>query len=511
MNRPVRVRFAPSPTGPLHIGGVRTALYNYLFARQHSGQMILRIEDTDSQRFVPGAEAYILESLAWCGIEIDEGVGVGGPHAPYRQSERRDIYLKYALQLVDAGWAYYAFDSSEELEALRKEYESRGETFAYNYTVREQLATSLALPADEVKARIDRGDQWVIRFKMPENRRVEMDDLIRGHVEVNTSTLDDKVLYKSADALPTYHLANIVDDHLMEISHVIRGEEWLPSLPLHYLLYEAFGWQETRPEFAHLPLLLKPTGGGKLSKRDGDKMGFPVFPLFWKSPTTGETAHGYREDGYFPEAFINMLALLGWNPGTEQELFTMPELIEQFSLERVSKSGARFQPDKAKWFNAQYMHHKTEAELASLYQPILREHGIEVSDAVAGHVAGIMKERATFITDLWELTSFFFIAPETYEEKQVKKYWKGDNPAILQALREVLAGIDDFSLEHTEQVVHAWIEEKGYGMGQVMNTLRLALVGAGKGPGMYDVTSFLGKEECLRRIDHLLNTLKPAE
>ena len=458
MNRPVRVRFAPSPTGPLHIGGVRTALYNYLFARQHGGQMILRIEDTDSQRFVPGAEAYILESLAWCGIEIDEGVGVGGPHAPYRQSERREIYLGYALQLVDAGWAYYAFDSAAELESLRKEYESRGETFAYNYTVR-----------------------------------------------------DDKVLYKSADALPTYHLANIVDDHLMEISHVIRGEEWLPSLPLHYLLYEAFGWQETRPAFAHLPLLLKPTGGGKLSKRDGDKMGFPVFPLIWESPATGETAHGYREDGYFPEAFINMLALLGWNPGTEQELFTMPELIGRFSLERVSKSGARFQPDKAKWFNAQYMHHKTEAELAVLYQPILREHGIEVPDAVAGHAAGIMKERATLLTDLWDLTSFFFIAPEVYEEKQVKKYWKGDNPAVLRALRDVLAAIDDFSLEHTEQVVHAWIEEKGYGMGQVMNTLRLALVGAGKGPGMYDVTSFLGKEECLRRIDHLLNTLKPAE
>lgn len=511
MNRPVRVRFAPSPTGPLHIGGVRTALYNYLFARQHGGQMILRIEDTDSQRFVPGAEAYILESLAWCGIEIDEGVGVGGPHAPYRQSERREIYLEYALQLVDAGWAYYAFDSAAELETLRKEYESRCETFAYNYTVRERLATSLSLSADEVKARIDRGDQWVIRFKMPENRLVEMDDLIRGHVEVNTSTLDDKVLYKSADALPTYHLANIVDDHLMEISHVIRGEEWLPSLPLHYLLYEAFGWQETRPAFAHLPLLLKPTGGGKLSKRDGDKMGFPVFPLFWESPATGETAHGYREDGYFPEAFINMLALLGWNPGTEQELFTMPELIGRFSLERVSKSGARFQPDKAKWFNAQYMHHKTEAELAVLYQPILREHGIEVPDAVAGHAAGIMKERATLLTDLWDLTSFFFIAPEVYEEKQVKKYWKGDNPAVLRALRDVLAAIDDFSLEHTEQVVHAWIEEKGYGMGQVMNTLRLALVGAGKGPGMYDVTSFLGKEECLRRIDHLLNTLKPAE
>ena len=563
MERPVRVRFAPSPTGPLHIGGVRTALYNYLFARKHGGTMLLRIEDTDSQRFAPGAEDYILESLKWCGIEIDEGVGVGGPHAPYRQSERREIYLKYALQLVEAGWAYYAFDTAEELDALRKEAEGRGEAFAYNYAVREKLATSLALPAEEVKARIGRGDQWVIRFRMPENEVVEMDDLIRGHVEVNTSreklatslalpaeevkarigrgdqwvirfrmpenevvemddlirghvevntsTLDDKVLYKSADALPTYHLANIVDDHLMEVSHVIRGEEWLPSLPLHYLLYKAFGWQSSQPAFAHLPLLLKPTGGGKLSKRDGDKMGFPVFPLFWKSPTTGETAHGYREDGYFPEAFINMLALLGWNPGTEQELFSMQELIDNFSLERVSKSGARFQPDKAKWFNAQYMHHKSDAELAALYQPILRGHGIEVSDEIAGRAAGIMKERATFITDLWELTSFFFVAPTQYEEKQTKKYWKGQNPAILREVREVLAAIDDFSLENTERIVHGWIEEKGYGMGQVMNTLRLALVGAGKGPGMYDVTSFIGKEETLRRIDHILATLKPAE
>lgn len=511
MSQQVRVRFAPSPTGPLHMGGVRTALYNYLFARNHGGKMILRIEDTDSQRFVPGAEEYIIESLRWCGIEIDEGVGVGGPHAPYRQSERREIYLKYALQLVEAGWAYYAFDTAAELDALRKECESRGETFAYNYTVREKLPTSLSLSAEEVRERIDRGDQWVIRFKMPVDETVEMDDLIRGHVKVNTSTLDDKVLYKSVDALPTYHLANIVDDHLMEISHVIRGEEWLPSLPLHYLLYRAFGWESSRPQFAHLPLLLKPTGGGKLSKRDGDKMGFPVFPLFWRSPSTGETARGYREDGYFPEAFVNMLALLGWNPGTEQEIFSMQELIDAFSLDRVSKSGARFQPDKAKWFNAQYMHRKSDAELAALFQPILREHGIEVSDEIAGRAAGIMKERATFITDLWDLTSYFFIAPHEYDEKQVKKYWKGDNPAHLAEVREVLASIDDFSLENTERVVNAWIAGKGYGMGQVMNTLRLALVGAGKGPGMYDVTLFLGKEETLRRIDYLLANLKPVE
>ena len=510
MSREVRVRFAPSPTGPLHMGGVRTALYNYLFARRHGGKMILRIEDTDSQRFVPGAEEYIIESLKWCGIEIDEGVGVGGPHAPYRQSERKEIYLKYAKQLVEAGWAYYAFDTSEELDALRKEAEAAGQTFAYNYAVREKLPTSLSLSAEEVEERIARGDIWVVRFKMPENEIVEMDDLIRGHVKVNTSTLDDKVLYKSADQLPTYHLANIVDDHLMEISHVIRGEEWLPSLPLHYLLYKAFGWQASQPQFAHLPLLLKPTGGGKLSKRDGDKMGFPVFPLFWTSPT-GETARGYKEDGYFAEAFVNMLALLGWNPGTEQEIFSMQELIDGFSLDRVSKSGARFQPDKAKWFNAQYMHHKTDEELAELFQPILLANGVETSAELAGKAAGIMKERATFISDLWDLTSYFFVAPTTYEEKQTKKYWKGENPARLKELREVLASIEDFSKENTEAVVGAWIAEKEYGMGQIMNTLRLALVGAGKGPGMYDVTAFIGREECLKRIDYILENLKPIE
>ena len=510
MSREVRVRFAPSPTGPLHMGGVRTALYNYLFARRHGGKMILRIEDTDSQRFVPGAEEYIIESLKWCGIEIDEGVGVGGPHAPYRQSERKEIYLKYAKQLVEAGWAYYAFDTSEELDALRKEAEAAGQTFAYNYTVREKLPTSLSLSKQEVEERIARGDIWVVRFKMPENEIVEMDDLIRGHVKVNTSTLDDKVLYKSADQLPTYHLANIVDDHLMEISHVIRGEEWLPSLPLHYLLYKAFGWTDTQPQFAHLPLLLKPTGGGKLSKRDGDKMGFPVFPLFWTSPT-GETARGYKEDGYFAEAFVNMLALLGWNPGTEQELFSMQELIDAFSLDRVSKAGARFQPDKAKWFNAQYMHTKSNEELAELFQPILKANGVETTDELAGKAAGIMKERASFITDLWDLTSYFFVAPTSYEEKQTKKYWKGENPARLKEVREVLAGIEDFSLENTEAIVGAWIAEKGYGMGQIMNTLRLALVGAGKGPGMYDVTAFIGKQECLKRIDYILENLKPAE
>ena len=510
MNREVRVRFAPSPTGPLHIGGVRTALYNYLFARRHGGKMILRIEDTDSQRFVPGAEEYIIESLKWCGIEIDEGVGVGGPHAPYRQSERREIYLKYAKQLVEAGWAYYAFDTPEELDKLRGEAEAAGKTFAYNYEVREKLPTSLVLSKEEVEERIARGDQWVVRFKMPENEVVKMDDLIRGHVEVNTSTLDDKVLYKSADALPTYHLANIVDDHLMEVSHVIRGEEWLPSLPLHYLLYRAFGWSDTQPEFAHLPLLLKPTGSGKLSKRDGDKMGFPVFPLFWTSPT-GETSRGYREDGYLAEAFINMLSLLGWNPGTEQEIFSMQELIDSFSLDRVSKAGARFQPDKAKWFNAQYMHNLSDEALAVYMQPVLKAHGIEVSDAEAGKAAGIMKERMTLTTDMWDLTSFFFVAPTEYEEKLAKKQWKGENPAMLAELRGVLESIEDFSKENTENVVRAWIEAKGFSLGQVMNTLRLALVGAGKGPGMFDVTEFIGKTECLKRIDTIIATLKPLE
>ena len=504
--REVRVRFAPSPTGPLHIGGVRTALYNYLFARQHGGKMILRIEDTDSQRFVPGAEDYINEALAWLGIGIDEGVREGGPYGPYKQSERRDIYREHVKMLLDAGKAYIAFDTPEELDAKRKEIAN----FQYDASTRMAMRNSLTLPAEEVKRLIDEGTQYVVRFLVEPGRDVVVDDLLRGKVTIKSDILDDKVLYKSADDLPTYHLANIVDDHLMEVSHVIRGEEWLPSLPLHYLLYKAFGWSDTQPAFAHLPLLLKPTGGGKLSKRDGDKMGFPVFPLFWKSPATGETARGYREDGYFPEAFINMLALLGWNPGTEQELFSMQELIGNFSLERVSKSGARFQPEKAKWFNAQYMHRKSPAELAAIMQPILRAHGIETTDELAGKAASIMKERAVLTGDLWDLTSFFFTAPAEYEEKQVRKYWKGQNPAILRELREVLAGIDDFSLENTERIVHAWIEEKGYGMGQVMNTLRLALVGAGKGPGMYDVTAFIGREECLRRIDKLLAEVQPA-
>lgn len=506
MERKVRVRFAPSPTGPLHMGGVRTALYNYLFAKKNGGDFILRIEDTDSHRFVPGAEDYIMESLAWCGIAIDEGVREGGPHAPYRQSERREIYLQYALQLIESGHAYYAFDTPEELAAIRSAAEAEGKTFAYDFRVREKLATSLALSPEEVRRRIDAGEQWVVRFRMPENEEVHMHDLIRGDVTVNTSTLDDKVLYKSADALPTYHLANIVDDHLMEISHVIRGEEWLPSLPLHYLLYRALGWSDTQPQFAHLPLLLKPTGGGKLSKRDGDKMGFPVFPLRWVSPE-GETARGYREDGYFPEAFVNMLALLGWNPGTEQEIFSMDELIEAFSLERVSKSGARFNPEKTRWFNAQYLHAKTDEEVAGLLLPLLRKKGVEADLAKTTRIVALLKERATFVSDLWDLSSFLFIAPQEYDAKGTAKFWKGENPARIAALREVLAGIGDFTKENAERIVHDWIVAREYPMGQVMNSFRLTLVGASSGPSIFDICEIIGKEETLRRIDTALEKL----
>ena len=400
-NHKVRVRFAPSPTGPLHIGGVRTALFNYFFARKHGGDFILRIEDTDSQRFVPGAEDYINESLRWCGIKIDEGVKEGGPHAPYRQSERKPIYKQYADRLVESGNAYIAFDAPDVLDKLRTDAEAKGEVFTYNYSVREKMETSLVLSASEVKQRIERGDQWVVRFKMPENEEVVMQDLIRGEVRVNTSTLDDKVLFKSSDMLPTYHLANVTDDYLMEISHVIRGEEWLPSLPLHVLLYRAFGWEDKMPLFAHLPLLLKPTGNGKLSKRDGDKMGFPVFPLLWKSGE-GEISRGYREDGYIPEAFVNLLALLGWNPGTEQELFTMDELIQLFSIERVNKSGARFDPEKAKWFNHQYLIRKTDKELAEMFLPILEQYNFDVPFEKLVRIVGLVKERLTFVHEIWD-------------------------------------------------------------------------------------------------------------
>lgn len=499
MNRRVRVRFAPSPTGALHIGGVRTALYNYLFAKHHGGDFILRIEDTDSQRFVPGAEDYIMESLKWCGIKIDEGVAEGGPHAPYRQSERRAIYLKYAEQLVASGNAYYAFDSAETLDNMRKEAETNGQTFAYNYQVRNQLETSLKLSETEVKERIARGDQWVIRFKMPENENVEMDDIIRGHITINTSTLDDKVLYKSADALPTYHLANIVDDHLMEISHVIRGEEWLPSLPLHYLLYRSLGWTDSQPEFAHLPLLLKPQGQGKLSKRDGDKFGFPVFPLFWTAPD-GSTAIGYREEGYFPEAFINMLALLGWNPGTEQEIFSMQELIDIFSLEKVSKSGARFNHEKAKWFNAQYLRHKSDEELGAMLLPMLAKAGINTTTERANKAVSLIKERATFPAELVDLTNYMFVAPTSYDEKSVNKFWKPENVENLKLMAKEIEKCAKIDEKETETSIHEWIVANSLSMGQLMNTLRIAIIGISQGPSIFAICEFIGKDETLSRI-----------
>lgn len=498
----VRVRFAPSPTGALHIGGVRTALYNYFFARKHKGQFILRIEDTDSQRFVPGAEDYIVEALKWCGIQLDEGVSVGGPHAPYRQSERREIYLKYALQLIENGYAYYAFDTPEELDAIRSEMEQRGETFSYNYAVRQKLATSLSLTTEQVEARLARGDQWVIRFKMPENEIIEMDDMVRGHISVNSSTLDDKVLYKSADALPTYHLANIVDDRLMEITHVIRGEEWLPSLPLHFMLYRAFGWSELQPQFAHLPLLLKPTGSGKLSKRDGDKLGFPVFPLKWTPADGSDGARGYREDGYLPEAFVNMLSLLGWNPGADHnEIMSMDELTELFSIEKVGKSGSRFDPEKAKWFNAQYLHRKSDNELAAMFRPVLDEKGIEVSDAKLEKIIGLIKERATFVNEFWDLARYFFAAPESYDPKVVAKFWKGDNPAHIVELRSELARVEDFTASVLEAKAKEWIGAKELPMGQIMNSLRLVLVGTNAGAGLFDIIEIIGREQMIHRVE----------
>lgn len=505
-NRRVRVRFAPSPTGPLHIGGVRTALFNYFFARQHNGDFILRIEDTDSQRFVPGAEEYINEALGWCGIKIDEGVKEGGPHAPYRQSERRQIYRQFADRLVASGNAYYAFDKPETLQKLRNEAENRGEAFTYNYANRNSMENSHTLGEDEVRNRIEGGDQWVIRYKMPADEEVVMHDIIRGEIRVNTSTLDDKVLFKSSDMLPTYHLANVTDDYLMEISHVIRGEEWLPSLPLHVLLYRALGWEDKMPQFAHLPLLLKPIGNGKLSKRDGDKMGFPVFPLLWKAEN-GEVYRGYREDGYFPEAFVNLLALLGWNPGTERELFNMEELIQIFSLERVNKSGARFDPEKAKWFNHQYLIRKGNDEVANLFMPILEQYGVQVQMDKLVRIVGLVKERVNFIHELWGQTSFFFERPLNYNSQTVAKFWNNDSSVMMNILVEKLSGISTWTALNIEQSVKELIGEKGYGMGKVMNTIRLALVGESKGPGVADICEILGKEETLQRIRQLVLVL----
>ncbi|WP_337751691.1 glutamate--tRNA ligase [Coprobacter fastidiosus] len=502
--RKVRVRFAPSPTGALHIGGVRTALYNYLFAKQHNGDMILRIEDTDSQRFVPGAEAYIIEALEWLGIKFDEGVGYGGDHAPYRQSERKDIYRKYVEQLLSDGKAYIAFDTPEELEAKRKEIPN----FQYDASTRMQMRNSLTLPKEEIDRLIAEGKQYVVRFKVEPGEDVHVNDLIRGEVIINSSILDDKVLYKSADNLPTYHLANIVDDHLMEISHVIRGEEWLPSAPLHVLLYRAFGWEDSMPEFAHLSLLLKPDGNGKLSKRDGDRLGFPVFPLEWHDPKTGEVSSGYREAGYLPEAVINFLALLGWNPGNDQEILSMDDLIKLFSLEKCSKNGAKFDFEKGKWFNHKYIQNKSNEELTELFLPILQEKGISADPAKTAKIIGLVKDRISFVKELWAQTSYFFIAPESYEEKSVKKRWKEDTPERMKELIEILENITDLASEDTEKIVLGWITENNYHMGNVMNAFRLAVVGECKGPHMFDITAILGKEETIKRIKKAIEVLQ---
>ena len=501
--RKVRVRFAPSPTGPLHIGGVRTALYNYLFARQHGGEMVFRIEDADSTRFVPGAEEYIIESFRWLGIDFDEGVSFGGEHGPYRQSERRGIYKKYVQQLLDEGKAYIAFDTPEELAAKREEIQN----FQYDAATRQQMRNSLSLPAEEVERLIAEGNQYVVRFKIEPGEDVHVQDIIRGDVKINSSILDDKVLFKSADQLPTYHLANIVDDHLMEITHVIRGEEWLPSAPLHVLLYRAFGWEDTMPQFAHLPLLLKPDGKGKLSKRDGDRLGFPVFPLEWHDPKSGDTSSGYRESGYLPEAVINFLALLGWNPGTDEELLTMDELIAQFDLTKCSKSGAKFDYVKGQWFNHEYILKADDARLAPQFDAILRENGIEAPMERVQEVVRMMKGRVNFIKELWPLCRFFFVAPTEYDEKTVKKRWKEFSPQQMQELIGVLEALPDFSQETQEQAVNAWIAEKDYKLGDVMNAWRLTLVGEGKGPHMYEISGFLGREETIQRMKRALERI----
>lgn len=546
MERKTRVRFAPSPTGPLHMGGVRTALYNYLYAKKKGGDFIIRIEDTDSHRFVPGAEKYIIEALNWCGIIPDEGVDENGnvvetaserhPHAPYRQSQRKSIYRKYAEQLIANGYAYYAFDTPEELDARRAEAEAAGKTFIYNHESRKGLRNSLTLSAEETKKLLDETTGWTIRFKMPEDTVVKMDDLIRGHIEVNTGTLDDKVLWKRADELPTYHLANIVDDHLMEITEVIRGEEWLPSLPLHYMLYKAFGWEDTMPRFAHLSLLLKPDGKGKLSKRDGDKLGFPVFPLRWVN-AEGEVSRGYREDGYFPEAFVNMLAFLGWNPGDgdNREILSIPELVEAFSLEHVVKSGARFNAEKARWYNKEYLRMKSAEELAELFLPVLEENGLkvvecpkcaaaagaEVNEAGADYANGVftkayvqtvvelIKERATFVADFWTIAPYLFKTPAEYVQKDVDKFWKEENYTLAlkvadHILNEYQGAWDKEGLEHEFE---EYIRSNEWPMGKVMNCLRLALVGASSGLGIADIVTLIGREEFAARISNIKNRL----
>ncbi|GAB5555981.1 MAG: glutamate--tRNA ligase [Schleiferiaceae bacterium] len=495
----VRVRFAPSPTGPLHMGGVRTALYNYLFAKKHGGKFILRIEDTDQTRFVEGAEDYIIESLAWCGISPDEGQSVGGEYGPYVQSERKPMYRQYADQLIESGHAYYAFDTSEDLENIRAMAKEAGNVnWQYNHITRSTMKNSLTLPADEVQQRLENGDPYVIRIKLPRNHEVKFEDEIRGWVSVNTNNMDDKVLFKS-DGMPTYHLANIVDDHTMKISHVIRGEEWLPSAPLHVLLYEYLGWD--CPKFAHLPLLLKPDGNGKLSKRDGDRLGFPVFPLEWKNPESGEISSGYRERGFFAEAFTNMLAFLGWNPGTNQEIFSLEELVEAFSLQKVGKAGARFDFEKAKWFNQQYLRAYSDSELATLVTPEMEEKGWSTSSENLEKIVGMMKERATFTHDLLAEAGFFFEAPKSYDEKTTKKKWKEDSAAILGELSERFAAAEDFSSASVEGIFKAYLEEKEYGFGKVGPIFRLAITGVGMGPSMFDILEIIGKDATLSRIE----------
>ncbi len=503
----VRVRFAPSPTGPLHMGGVRTALYNYLFAKKHGGTFVLRIEDTDQKRYVSNAEQYIVDSLNWCGIPFDEGPGKEQGFGPYRQSERKHLYKQYADELIANGKAYYAFDTSEQLDVHRKQHEEQGKTFIYNWHNREKgrLINSLVLTDEEVQSKISNGEDYVIRFKSPQDRILVLTDEIRGEIKIDTNILDDKILFKS-DGMPTYHLANIVDDHLMEISHVIRGEEWLPSLALHNLLYEAFGWES--PRFAHLPLILKPVGKGKLSKRDGDKLGFPVFPLAYTNPETNEVSRGYREDGYLPEAFVNLLSLLGWNPGTEQELFQLNELVEQFDLARVSKSGAKFSPEKAQWFNQQHLQLKSNEELSIEFQKVLIEKGIEFDKSKVIDIISLIKERAVFVSDFWDLSSFFFMAPTSFDEKASKKQWKEATPDLMKELIEILSNFeDDPSSQKIETKVKEWITQKEVGFGKVMQPLRLSLVGALKGPHLFDIIHFIGVKESIERIEFAIKTL----
>jgi glutamyl-tRNA synthetase len=502
MNKPVRVRFAPSPTGPLHIGGVRTALFNYLFAKKHGGTFYIRIEDTDQARFVAEAEDYIFEALEWLGISPDETIGKNEKFGPYRQSDRKEMYKQYADELIQSGWAYYAFDTPEKLDELRKQTETEGKTFIYNHTVREKLDTSLNFSEEIVKTRITNGEHYVIRFKTPVNETLHLQDIIRGEVHFDTNLLDDKVLFKS-DGMPTYHLANIVDDHLMETSHVIRGEEWLPSMPLHVMLYRAFGWEA--PEFAHLPLILKPIGNGKLSKRDGDKLGFPVFPLEWRDASSMTITKGYKEAGFFPEAVINFLALLGWNDGTEQEIFSLAELIEKFDLKRIHKSGAKFDPEKNKWFNHQYLQKQTDESLAKAFKVILEEKGISTSLDITRVVTSI-KERANFITEFWDLADYFFVAPASYDEKAAKN-WKEETPELMKQVVEQLQNIEDFSSLNIETLLKDWMTTNEIGMGKVMQPLRLSLVGALKGPHLFDIIELIGKEETSSRIEKAIATL----